>query len=253
MVLLYLPFAAPHIIIWKQQLQQSLVEEGVGFDHHGSTVITFSQLLISIITIWRQQLQQFLVGEGGGVGSPQFHCNYLLQLLVRDEQNIFIISVFPAFPDMFQPWTIDSWKKCQQCILNEEKHLSCVKCVQVRQLKIKRNREKDPNHGLAVCIARYLQHNGIFETIQFLLNYLLYYLVTVIVIQKLTFSAIKSAGGRLQLNTHTPYVYGFAWSDMEHGCMVYTGLAPRRLQLHVAPAMPTLKVHHLGGYSKNAL
>ena len=32
----------------------------------------------------------------------------------------------------------------------------------------------------------------------------------------------KSAGGRLQLNTHTPYVCGFAWSDMMHGCMVYT-------------------------------
>ena len=32
----------------------------------------------------------------------------------------------------------------------------------------------------------------------------------------------KSAGGRLQLNTHTPYVCGFAWSDMVHGCMVYT-------------------------------
>ena len=32
----------------------------------------------------------------------------------------------------------------------------------------------------------------------------------------------KSAGGRLQLNTHTPYVCGFAWNDMEHGCMVCT-------------------------------
>ena len=48
----------------------------------------------------------------------------------------------------------------------------------------------------------------------------------------------KSAGGRLQLNTHTPYVCGFAWSDMVHGCMVYTELAPRWLQFHVAPAMP---------------
>ena len=26
----------------------------------------------------------------------------------------------------------------------------------------------------------------------------------------------------------------------EDGCMVYTGLAPRRLQFHVAPAMPAL-------------
>ena len=32
----------------------------------------------------------------------------------------------------------------------------------------------------------------------------------------------KSAGGRLQLNTNAPYVCGFAWSDMVHGCMVYT-------------------------------
>ena len=32
----------------------------------------------------------------------------------------------------------------------------------------------------------------------------------------------KSTGGRLQLNTHTPYVCGFALSDMVHGCMVYT-------------------------------
>ena len=34
--------------------------------------------------------------------------------------------------------------------------------------------------------------------------------------------------------------------------MVYTELAPRRQQFHVAPAMPALKVHHFGGYSKNA-
>ena len=50
----------------------------------------------------------------------------------------------------------------------------------------------------------------------------------------------KCTGGRLQLNTHTPYVCGFAWSDTVHGCMVYTELAPRRLQFHVAPAMPAL-------------
>ena len=34
----------------------------------------------------------------------------------------------------------------------------------------------------------------------------------------------KSASGRLQLKTHTPYVCGFAWIDMEHGCMVCTEL-----------------------------
>ena len=28
---------------------------------------------------------------------------------------------------------------------------------------------------------------------------------------------------------------------MEHGCMVYTELAPRWQQFHVAPAMPALK------------
>ena len=32
----------------------------------------------------------------------------------------------------------------------------------------------------------------------------------------------KTAGGRLQLNTHTPYVCGFARRHMVHGCMVYT-------------------------------
>ena len=35
----------------------------------------------------------------------------------------------------------------------------------------------------------------------------------------------KRTGGRLQLNTHAPYVCGFAWSDMVHGCMVYTECA----------------------------
>ena len=44
----------------------------------------------------------------------------------------------------------------------------------------------------------------------------------------------------LQLNTHTPYVCGFAWSDMVHGCMVYTELAPRWLQFHVAPWLSKL-------------
>ena len=43
-----------------------------------------------------------------------------------------------------------------------------------------------------------------------------------------------------KLNKHTPYVCGFAWSDMEHGCMMSTGLAPRWLQFHVASAMSAL-------------
>ena len=58
------------------------------------------------------------------------------------------------------------------------------------------------------------------------------------VARKRSLSFCQSAGGRLQLNTHSPYVCGFAWSDMVHGCMVYTELAPRRQQFHVAPAMP---------------
>ena len=32
--------------------------------------------------------------------------------------------------------------------------------------------------------------------------------------------------------------------------MVHTEFAPKRLQFHVAPAMPALKVQHFGGYSK---
>ena len=43
-----------------------------------------------------------------------------------------------------------------------------------------------------------------------------------------------------QLNMHTPYICGFAWSDMVHGCMVYTELVPRWQQFHVAPALPAL-------------
>ena len=35
----------------------------------------------------------------------------------------------------------------------------------------------------------------------------------------------KSAGGRLQQNTHAPRECGFALSYMVHGCMVYTGCA----------------------------
>ena len=50
-------------------------------------------------------------------------------------------------------------------------------------------------------------------------------------------SFCQKCSGRLQLNTHTPYVCGFAWSDMVHGCMVYTELALRWQQFHVAPAI----------------
>ena len=40
--------------------------------------------------------------------------------------------------------------------------------------------------------------------------------------QSVISSPSMSQRGRLQLNTHTPYVCGFAWSDMVHGCIVYT-------------------------------
>ena len=49
---------------------------------------------------------------------------------------------------------------------------------------------------------------------------------------------------------HPPYIYGFALSDMVHGCMVSKERVPRQLQFHVAPAMPALSVRHFGGHSK---
>ena len=44
----------------------------------------------------------------------------------------------------------------------------------------------------------------------------------------------------LPLNAHTPYVRGFAWSDMVHDCIVYTELALRQQQFHVAPGVLVL-------------
>ena len=40
---------------------------------------------------------------------------------------------------------------------------------------------------------------------------------------------------------------------MEHGCMVYTELVPRRQQFHVASAMPVLKYTTLVDIQKNTL
>ena len=52
----------------------------------------------------------------------------------------------------------------------------------------------------------------------------------------------KRAGGRLQLNTHTPYICGFAGSDMVYCCMVYTRSCAETAVVRVAPAaMPALK------------
>ena len=44
---------------------------------------------------------------------------------------------------------------------------------------------------------------------------------------------------------HAPYVFGFEWSDMVPGCMVYTECS-ETAAVHVAPAMPALLVHHFG-------
>ena len=54
-------------------------------------------------------------------------------------------------------------------------------------------------------------------------------------------TSAKSAGGRLQLNTHTHLTY-VALHEVTW-CMVvwYTQNAPRWQQFHVAPAMPALK------------
>ena len=43
----------------------------------------------------------------------------------------------------------------------------------------------------------------------------------------------KSAGGRLQLKTHAPYVCGFEQNDTEllHGCIVYTERVPECVPL----------------------
>ena len=46
------------------------------------------------------------------------------------------------------------------------------------------------------------------------------------------------------------HVCGFARSDMVHGCMVYTELAPRWQQFQMATAMSVLQVHHFGEYLK---
>ena len=49
----------------------------------------------------------------------------------------------------------------------------------------------------------------------------------------------NSTGVRLQINIHAPYVCCFEWRHCKpvHRCMVFTELAPRWQQFHVAPAM----------------
>ena len=64
-----------------------------------------------------------------------------------------------------------------------------------------------------------------FSRVKFLCWLLFWYLFhscITAVAHKRSWSSCQSAGGRLQINTHTPYVCGFAWNDIVHGCMVYT-------------------------------
>ena len=56
----------------------------------------------------------------------------------------------------------------------------------------------------------------------------------------------KSVGGRLQLNTNAPYVCGFAWSDMVHGC-IHGVYKTRRNGSNFMCHQPW---QHFGGYSK---
>ena len=59
----------------------------------------------------------------------------------------------------------------------------------------------------------------------------------------------KSAGGRLQLNTHAPYVCGFAWSDtnLVHGCIRRT--CTKIAAVSHGTSQIALLVHHFGANS----
>ena len=63
----------------------------------------------------------------------------------------------------------------------------------------------------------------------------------------------KSAGGRLQLNTHAPYVCGFAWSDVTYGVWLYGVHGTRRDGSSFTWHHVTTKQPHFGGYSKHAI
>ena len=64
-----------------------------------------------------------------------------------------------------------------------------------------------------------------------------------------------SAGGSLQLNTHAPYICGFAWSDVAWMCGVHrmhqTGSS--FTWHHPCNNQTALQVHHFGGCSKRAM
>ena len=54
---------------------------------------------------------------------------------------------------------------------------------------------------------------------------------------------------RLQLNTHTHYVCGFAWSDMVHGSMVYTE-RDETAAVSCGTSHASATKRHFGGYWK---
>ena len=77
-------------------------------------------------------------------------------------------------------------------------------------------------HNLYITLAKYLEQEGIANLLFSVCLYTVFLsseLISWDDSSRLLDDA-KSPGGRL--NTHTPYVCGFAWSDMVHGCMVYT-------------------------------
>ena len=57
-----------------------------------------------------------------------------------------------------------------------------------------------------------------------LFRYPFHHRVTAVARKKSRSKSARSARGSLHWanDTHTPYVCGFAWSDMVHGCMMYT-------------------------------
>ena len=87
-----------------------------------------------------------------------------------------------------------------------------------------------------------------FSRVKFLCWLLFWYLFhscITAVAHKRSWSSCQSAGGRLQINTHTPYVCGFAWNDIVHGCMVYTERAETASPTVITPLRWTLKIKKL--------
>ena len=117
-----------------------------------------------------------------------------------------------------------------QCFLGSAKagHHSVVKCL-TRDWKVV---------GLSPCRSC---GRSFFFRVSFLCWHLFWYLFhhhVTAVSCKISRHSAKSAGGRLQLNIHAPWVCGFAWSDMTWCIVVWcTQNMPRWQQFQVAPAM----------------